>query len=105
SVVAGPEGALQTMAPNSMFIDHTTASAQIAQELYQTAAARNVSFVDAPVSGGQAGAQNGVLTIMCGGDLPAFQQAEPVLRSYAQAVTLLGGAGTGQLCKMVNQIC
>jgi len=105
SVTVGPEGALQSMTPGSLFVDHTTASAQVARELYQAANKRGIGFVDAPVSGGQAGAQNGVLTVMCGGDPEAFEKAEPVLRSYAQAVTLLGGPGSGQLCKMVNQIC
>ncbi|TFL15166.1 NAD(P)-dependent oxidoreductase [Pusillimonas caeni] len=105
SVVLGPEGALQAMDQGSLFVDHTTASAQVARELHQSAGERGVGFIDAPVSGGQAGAQNGVLTVMCGGDPGAFARAEPVLRAFAQAVTLLGGPGSGQLCKMVNQIC
>lgn len=105
SVTAGPAGAFETMAPGSFFIDHTTASAQVARELHQIASERKVEFIDGPVSGGQSGAQNGLLTIMCGGAPQAFEQAEPVLRSYARAVTLLGGPGSGQLCKMVNQIC
>lgn len=105
SVVLGPDGALQGMKPGSVLVDHTTASAHVARELYQAAADKQVGFVDAPVSGGQGGAQNGVLTVMCGGDQTAFTQAEPVLQCYAQAVTLLGGPGSGQLCKMVNQIC
>jgi len=105
SVVLGPDGALAGMARGSLFIDHTTASAQVARELHQLAGERGVDFIDAPVSGGQAGAQNGVLTVMCGGDDDAFEQARPVLHCFAQAVTLLGGPGSGQLCKMVNQIC
>jgi len=105
AVTSGPDGALQAMAPASLFVDHTTASAKVARELHETAGQRGIDFIDAPVSGGQGGAQNGILTIMCGGTQQAFGQAEPVLRSYAQAVTLLGGPGSGQLCKMVNQIC
>lgn len=105
SVVLGRDGALGGMAPGSLFVDHTTASAQVARELYRAAAEGGVGFIDAPVSGGQAGAQNGMLTIMCGGDPNAFEQARPVLQSFARAVTLLGGPGSGQLCKMVNQIC
>lgn len=105
SVVLGPDGALQGMKPGSVLVDHTTASAQVARELHHTAAQQQIGFVDAPVSGGQGGAQNGVLTVMCGGDQAVFTQAEPVLQCYAQAVTLLGGPGSGQLCKMVNQIC
>ncbi|WP_397476259.1 NAD(P)-dependent oxidoreductase [Pusillimonas sp.] len=105
SIVLGPEGALGGMAPGSLYIDHTTASAQVARELHHEASTQSISFIDAPVSGGQAGAQNGVLTIMCGGDAQAFEQARPVLQAFAQAVTLLGGTGAGQLCKMVNQIC
>lgn len=105
SVVLGPDGALGGMAPGSLYIDHTTASAQVARELHHEAGVHGIGFIDAPVSGGQAGAQNGVLTIMCGGDAQAFEQAQPVLQAFAQAVTLLGGPGAGQLCKMVNQIC
>lgn len=105
SVVLGPDGALAGMASGSLFIDHTTASAEVARQLHGEAAALGVGFIDAPVSGGQAGAQNGMLTIMCGGDPQAFERSTPVLESFAQAVTLLGGPGAGQLCKMVNQIC
>lgn len=105
AVTTGPDGALQSMAQGSLFVDHTTASAQVARELYRIAGEQGVGFIDAPVSGGQNGAQHGALTIMCGGDQDAFQQATPVLNAYAQAVTLLGGPGSGQLCKMVNQTC
>ena len=105
SVVLGADGAFSGMAPGSLYIDHTTASAQVARELHHEAGTQGIGFIDAPVSGGQAGAQNGVLTIMCGGDQPAFEQARPVMHAFAQAVTLLGGPGAGQLCKMVNQIC
>ena len=88
-----------------MLVDHTTASAEVAREMHAAAAARGVAFLDAPVSGGQAGAENGKLTIMVGGDAAAFAAAEPVLAHYAKAVTLMGGPGAGQLTKMVNQIC
>ena len=88
-----------------MFVDHTTASANVARELYATAQAMGLHFVDAPVSGGQAGAQNGLLTVMCGGDAPAFEAARPVAMAYAKAFTHLGASGAGQLAKMVNQIC
>ena len=104
-ILLGPEGALQTMAPGSIFVDHTTTSAELARELAQLAAAREVAFLDAPVSGGQVGAINGALTVMVGGDETAFGQAEPVIRSYARTVRLLGPSGSGQLAKMVNQIC
>ena len=93
------------MKPGAILVDHTTASATVAREVYAAAKARGVRFLDAPVSGGQAGAENGKLTIMVGGDADAFAQAEPVLACYARAVTLMGGAGSGQLTKMVNQIC
>ena len=105
SVVLGPEGALAGMQSGSILIDHTTASAQLARELYATAQQQGVAFVDAPVSGGQAGAQNGQLTIMCGGDEAAFATAEPVMACFGRAVTLMGPSGSGQLTKMVNQIC
>jgi 3-hydroxyisobutyrate dehydrogenase len=105
AVALGADGALSSMRTGTVLIDHTTASAQVAREVHAAAAAKEVGFVDAPVSGGQAGAENGKLTIMCGGDAPVFARAEPVLGCYARAVTLLGGPGSGQLAKMVNQIC
>lgn len=105
SVVLGDDGALSSMRSSALFVDHTTASANVARELYQIAARQGVQFIDAPVSGGQAGAVNGVLTVMCGGDEPPFDLARPLMLAYAQAVTLLGPVGSGQLCKMVNQIC
>lgn len=105
SVVLGPDGALAGMQSGSILIDHTTASAQLARELYASAQQQGVAFVDAPVSGGQAGAQNGQLTIMCGGDEAAFATAESVMACFGRAVTLMGPSGSGQLTKMVNQIC
>jgi 3-hydroxyisobutyrate dehydrogenase len=105
SVVLGENGALAGMAPGSLFVDHTTASAQVARELHAIAKTQQTGFVDAPVSGGQAGAVNGKLTVMCGGDTEHFAMMEPVAHAFAQAVTLLGESGSGQLCKMVNQIC
>ncbi|RYH06251.1 MAG: NAD(P)-dependent oxidoreductase [Alphaproteobacteria bacterium] len=105
SVVLGDEGALSGMTSGAVFVDHTTASAAVARELHAEAARRGVAFVDAPVSGGQAGAVNGALTVMCGGDAAAFDTAKPVALAFAKAVTLLGGPGSGQLAKMVNQIC
>ena len=97
--------ALAGMGKGTVLVDHTTASATVARELHGAAAARGIGFVDAPVSGGQAGAENGKLTIMCGGTEADFSRAHPVMESYARAVTLLGGPGAGQLTKMVNQIC
>jgi 3-hydroxyisobutyrate dehydrogenase-like beta-hydroxyacid dehydrogenase len=105
AVAAGPDGALAGMAKATILVDHTTASAAVAREVHAAAQARGVGFLDAPVSGGQAGAENGKLTIMVGGDAAVFARAEPVLAHYARAVTLLGGPGSGQLAKMVNQIC
>ena len=105
AVTLGADGALAAMKPGAILVDHTTASATLARELYAAAKARGVGFLDAPVSGGQAGAENGKLTVMVGGDADAFAVAEPVLACYARAVTLMGGAGSGQLTKMVNQIC
>ncbi|HEX7271678.1 MAG TPA: NAD(P)-dependent oxidoreductase [Casimicrobiaceae bacterium] len=105
AVTLGPDGALAAMKPGAVLVDHTTASATLARELYAAAKNRGVRFLDAPVSGGQAGAENGKLTIMVGGDADAFALAEPVLSCYARAVTLMGGTGSGQLTKMVNQIC
>jgi 3-hydroxyisobutyrate dehydrogenase-like beta-hydroxyacid dehydrogenase len=105
AVTLGPDGVLAAMKPGAVLVDHTTASATLARELYAAAKNRGVRFLDAPVSGGQAGAENGKLTIMVGGDADAFGLAEPVLSCYARAVTLMGGPGSGQLTKMVNQIC
>jgi 3-hydroxyisobutyrate dehydrogenase/2-hydroxy-3-oxopropionate reductase len=105
SVALGGDGAFAGMAPDAVFVDHTTASASVARELARAAAQRGLHFIDAPVSGGQAGAQNGVLTVMCGGDASVFERVRPVLGAFARAVTLLGDAGAGQLAKMVNQIC
>lgn len=105
SVVLGDHGALAGMKPGAFFVDHTTASALVARELHAIAAKQQVGFVDAPVSGGQAGAVNGALTIMCGGDEAIFDKIKPIAMSYARAVTLIGEIGSGQLAKMVNQIC
>ena len=105
SVTLGFDGAFAGMAPDSVFVDHTTASASLARELYGAAKDLGLHFIDAPVSGGQAGAQNGQLTVMCGGDQAAFDQAQPVATAYAKAFTRLGESGAGQLAKMVNQIC
>ncbi len=104
-VTLGATGAFAGMKSGAVFVDHTTASAEIARELYAAAGERGFRFIDAPVSGGQAGAENGVLTVMCGGDEEPFARAEPVIRSYARACTLMGPSGAGQLAKMVNQIC
>ncbi|MEO7938424.1 MAG: NAD(P)-dependent oxidoreductase [Burkholderiaceae bacterium] len=99
------DGALSGMRAGTVFVDHTTASASVARELHAVAAQRTVSFIDAPVSGGQAGAQNGLLTVMCGGDQTAFDRLAPVGQAFSRAITLLGESGAGQLAKMVNQIC
>lgn len=104
-VTLGPEGALQSMGPDALFIDHTTASADVARELHAAAKARKIGFVDAPVSGGQAGAEGGTLTVMCGGDQQDYDRAEPVIANFAKMCALMGPAGSGQLTKMVNQIC
>ena len=104
-VTLGPEGALQTLKPDAILIDHTTASAAMARELSQACQDRDAHFIDAPVSGGQQGAENGQLSIMCGGNPAIYQRALPVLEHYAKACNLLGPAGSGQLTKMVNQIC
>ncbi|MBG9388567.1 NAD(P)-dependent oxidoreductase [Caenimonas aquaedulcis] len=104
AVALGDDGAFAGMSRGAVFVDHTTASANVARELYAAATAKGLAFVDAPVSGGQAGAQNGLLTVMCGGDAAAFETARPVAMAFARAFTLLGEAGSGQLAKMVNQI-
>ncbi|MDT0501933.1 MULTISPECIES: NAD(P)-dependent oxidoreductase [unclassified Halomonas] len=104
-VTRGEDGALHGMAPGSLLVDHTTASADLAEELDAACRERGIGFIDAPVSGGQQGAENGALTIMCGGDETDFTRVEPLLDHYGRAVTLMGPAGSGQLTKMVNQIC
>jgi len=105
AIALGPEGALAAMKRGAIYVDHTTASAGVAREIEAAGKARGVACLDAPVSGGQAGAENGKLTVMVGGDADAYARAEPVLAHYARAVTLMGGVGSGQLTKMVNQIC
>ena len=104
-VTTGPDGAFQSMTNGSVFVDHTTASAEVARELYAAAKEKGLAFIDAPVSGGQAGAENGVLTVMCGGDADIYARVEPVIMSFARMCKLLGPSGAGQLTKMVNQIC
>jgi 3-hydroxyisobutyrate dehydrogenase len=104
-VALGEQGAFAGMARDAIFVDHTTASAAVARELFGQAQHRGLHFVDAPVSGGQAGAVNGALTVMCGGDSAAFDAMQPVAMAFAKAVTLIGPSGAGQLAKMVNQIC
>ena len=104
AVLTGPDGAVEAAPAGCIFVDHTTASANVARELYEQAGARGLHFIDAPVSGGESGAQNGVLTVMCGGDEAVFARAEPVISAFARAVTRIGGPGAGQLAKMVNQI-
>ncbi|KAB2917084.1 MAG: NAD(P)-dependent oxidoreductase [Hyphomicrobiaceae bacterium] len=104
-VTIGPKGAFASVKTGAVFVDNTTASANVARELYQAAKSKGFAFLDAPVSGGQAGAQNGVLTVMVGGDKAAFDRAQPVIANYARMVTLIGASGAGQLTKMVNQIC
>ena len=105
SVVLGPDGAFAGMKPGAIFVDHTTASANVARELYAAAKAAGLQFIDAPVSGGQAGAQNGALTVMCGGDTAAFEVVKPHVMAFSKACSLMGDSGAGQLTKMVNQIC
>ena len=105
SVCTGDDGAFAGMAAGAIFVDHTTVSAAVTRELHKAAATRDVAFVDAPVSGGQAGAENGVLSIMCGGEQSAFDKAEPVMSAYGKSIKRLGESGAGQLTKMVNQIC
>ncbi len=104
-VTLGPDGAFHGVRKGGVFVDHTTASAEIARELHAEAKKRGFDFVDAPVSGGQAGAENGTLTVMCGGDAEPYARAEKVIAAYARMCKLLGEAGAGQLTKMVNQIC
>ncbi|USD67345.1 NAD(P)-dependent oxidoreductase [Vibrio sp. SCSIO 43136] len=105
SVVFGEDGVLAGMAKEATLIDHTTTSAELAEELATACQELGIHFIDAPVSGGQAGAENGALTVMCGGEQQAFEAASPVIDSYARQISLLGGHGQGQRCKMVNQIC
>ncbi len=105
SVLLGDAGVFGALAPGAIVVDHTTASASLAREMAEYARERELGFLDAPVSGGQAGAENGQLTIMVGGDQAVFERASPVLGHYARCVRLLGGSGSGQLAKMVNQIC
>lgn len=105
AMTTGADGVLETMEEGAVLVDHTTASAVIARNVYAAAAAQGVGFVDAPISGGQAGAENGVLTVMCGGDQAEFDRVAPVIDAYSRACNLLGGPGSGQLTKMVNQIC
>jgi len=105
SVVYGETGAFAGMAKGAIFVDHTTASADVARELHAKAKAAGFGFIDAPVSGGQAGAENGQLTIMCGGDVGDYERVKPVIQAYAKMQNLMGPAGSGQLTKMMNQIC
>lgn len=105
AVVYGENGVLAGMAVNSILVDHTTTSAEVAREVAEQAALQNIDFIDAPVSGGQAGAENGVLTVMAGGNEAIFTKVQPVMASYSRFSQLLGDVGAGQLCKMVNQIC
>ncbi|MFK7828379.1 MAG: NAD(P)-dependent oxidoreductase [Congregibacter sp.] len=104
-VILGDVGVLAGVADGAIIVDHTTASAELARELHVTCSARGLGFIDAPVSGGQAGAEGGVLTVMAGGDPEHFKRAEPVLQAYARCVRLIGASGAGQLAKMVNQVC
>ena len=104
-VTIGPGGAFDGMERGAVYVDHTTASAEVARELHAEAQDKGFGFVDAPVSGGQAGAENGVLTVMCGGEPDVYARAEPVIMSFARACRLLGPVGSGQLTKMINQIC
>lgn len=105
SITIGKDGAFSNMAKGAIFVDHTTASAEVARELYEVANAAGFDFIDAPVSGGQAGAENGVLTVMCGGTASTFNTAKPVIDCFARSCKLMGASGAGQLTKMVNQIC
>ena len=105
SITIGETGAFSAMSAGAVFVDHTTASAKVARELYATAQDSGFDFIDAPVSGGQAGAENGVLTVMCGGDSAPYAKVEPLINSFAKSCLLMGESGAGQLTKMVNQIC
>jgi 3-hydroxyisobutyrate dehydrogenase len=105
AVTLGDNGAFHAMAAGTVFVDHTTASALVARELHAAAKAKNFGFIDAPVSGGQAGAEKGQLTVMCGGDADVYGRVEPVIQAFARACRLMGPVGSGQLTKMVNQIC
>ena len=105
SVVLGEHGGFAGMSRGALFVDHTTASAEVARELFETARHRGVGFIDAPVSGGQAGAVNGLLTVMCGGEQDVFDRVKPAAMAFSRAFTLIGAPGSGQLAKMVNQIC
>ncbi|MDO6545723.1 NAD(P)-dependent oxidoreductase [Pseudoalteromonas carrageenovora] len=105
SVVYGDDGVLAGMLPHTVLVDHTTTSAEVAREVAAKAALQNIDFIDAPVSGGQAGAENGVLTVMAGGNETVFAKAQPVMAAFSRFSQLLGEVGSGQLCKMVNQIC
>ena len=105
SVVLGPDGAFAGMGKGTIFFDNTTASADIARELHAEGKKRGIDFIDAPVSGGQAGAENGQLTVMCGGDAVPFERAKPVADAFSKAVTLIGPSGAGQITKMMNQMC
>ncbi|WP_067864784.1 NAD(P)-dependent oxidoreductase [Neptuniibacter marinus] len=104
-VICGKDGVLKGISGGAILVDHTTASAEVAREIYAIAQGQNVGFLDAPVSGGQAGAENGVLSVMVGGDDASFAKASPVIEAYAKSIRLLGEVGSGQLAKMVNQIC
>ncbi len=104
-VTTGADGAFQNMGKGAVFVDHTTASAEVARELSSIASEAGIEFIDAPVSGGQAGAENGLLTVMCGGDEAAYARVEEIIMCFAQASRLMGTSGAGQLTKMVNQIC
>jgi 3-hydroxyisobutyrate dehydrogenase-like beta-hydroxyacid dehydrogenase len=104
-VILGKDGALAGMRKGAILVDHTTASADVARKVFEAAKAKGIAFIDAPVSGGQAGAENGKLTVMCGGEQAPFDKAKPVMDSYGRAVTLMGAPGAGQLTQMVNQIC
>ncbi|MCZ8079635.1 MAG: NAD(P)-dependent oxidoreductase [Rhodobacteraceae bacterium] len=104
-ICTGPDGAFAAMAPGTVFVDHTTVSAQITRHLAGIATAQGIGFVDAPVSGGQAGAENGVLSVMCGGSIEDYDRAEPIIAAYARICRRLGDSGAGQLAKMMNQIC
>ena len=105
AVTLGPDGAFQALGQGAIFVDHTTESARIARELHAAARSRGAGALDAPVSGGQSGAENGTLTVMVGGDDADYRKAKPVIEAYARAVNLLGASGSGQLTKMVNQVC